>query len=150
MEQILIYENNFDKARKLIKENKDKKIIFSSDDDELNRKILEKEDINVLLINQAGRKDFQKQRNSGFNHVLAKLAKKKNVIIGVNLDEIISSEGKQKAMILARVSQNIKICSKNKLKMEIIVLDKKNDRNVYDLRALNLVLGMPTNMIREL
>lgn len=150
MEQILIQENNFDKARKLIKENKDKKIIFSSDDDELNRKILDKEDINVLLINQEGRKDFQKQRNSGLNQVLAKMAKKKNIAIGVNLDEIINSEGKQKAKILARISQNIRICNKNKLKMEIIVLDKKNDRNIYDLRALNLVLGMPTNMIKEL
>ena len=147
---VLITENNFDKAKKFIKENKSKKIIFSSDDDEMNRKILDKENINVLLIDQAGRKDFQKQRNSGLNHVLAKMAKKKNITIGVNLDEIILSEGKEKAKILARISQNIKICNKNKLKMEIIALDKKNDRNVYDLRALNLVLGMPTNMIKEL
>ena len=149
MEQVLIHENNFDKARKLIKENKNKKIIFSSEDDELNRKIIDKEDISILLINQAGRKDFQKQRNSGLNQVLAKMAKKKNIAIGVNLDEIILSEGKEKAKILARISQNIKICNKNKLKMEIIALDKKNDRNVYDLKALNLVLGMPTNMIKE-
>jgi RNase P/RNase MRP subunit p30 len=150
MEQILIHEDNFDKARKLIKENKDRKIIFSSDDDELNRKILDKENINVLLLNQANRKDFQKQKNSGLNQVLAKMAKKKNIAIGVNLDEIIKSEGKEKAKILARISQNIKICNKNSLKMEIIALDKKNDRNVYDLKALNLVLGMPTNMIKEL
>jgi len=149
MEQIFIRENNFDRARKLIKENKNKKIIFSSDDDEINRKILDKEDINVILINQAGRKDFQKQRNSGLNQVLAKMAKKKNIAIGVNLDEIIKSEGKEKAKILARISQNIRICNKNKLKMEIIVLDKKNDRNVYDLKALNLVLGMPTWMTGE-
>jgi RNase P/RNase MRP subunit p30 len=149
MEDILIKENNFDKARKLIRENRNKKIIFSSDDDELNRKILEKEDINVLLINQAGRKDFQKQRNSGLNQVLAKMAKKKNIAIGVNLDEIILSEGKERARIIARISQNIRICNKNKLKMEVIALDKKNDRNVYDLRALNLVLGMPTNMLKQ-
>ena len=61
MEQILIQENNFEKARKLIKGNSDKKIIFSSNDDELNRKIIEKENIDVLLLNQIGRKDFQKQ-----------------------------------------------------------------------------------------
>src|SRR4030043_1256693 len=90
MDTVFIHEDNFDRARKLIKENLGKKIIFSSDDDELNRKILEKEDINILLLNQAGRKDFQKQRNSGFNHIMAKLAKKKNVVIGINLDEIIS------------------------------------------------------------
>jgi RNase P/RNase MRP subunit p30 len=148
MEQILIQEDNFDKARKLIKENSNKKIIFSSDDDELNRKILEKEKINVLLINQETRKDFQKQRNSGFNHVLAKLAKKKDIIIGINLDEIINSEGKEKAIILARVMQNIKICNKNKLKMKFI--SKSHKRNILDLKSLGLVLGMPTNMIKEL
>ena len=148
MEKILISEDNFDKARKLIKENKDKKIIFTSNDDELNRKILEKEEVQILLLNQEGRKDFQKQRNSGFNHVLAKLAKKKNVIIGINLDEIINSEEKQKAVILARVMQNIKICNKNKLKMKFI--QKNNKRNIFDLKSLGLILGMPTNMIKEL
>lgn len=147
MEQIFIHENNFDKARKLIKADKDKKIIFSSDDDELNRKILDKENINVLLINQTGRKDFQKQRDSGLNHVLAKIAKKKNVIIGINFDEIIKSEGKEKARILSRISQNIKICSKNKLKMKFVFLNEKNSRNIYDLKALGSVLGMPTNML---
>ena len=148
MEQILISEDNFDKARKGIKENKDKKIIFTSNDDELNRKILEKEEIQILLLNQGGRKDFQKQRNSGFNHVLAKLAKKKNVIIGINLDEIVNSEEKQKAVILARVMQNIKICNKNKLKMRFI--QKNQKRNIFDLKSLGLVLGMPTDMIKEL
>ena len=45
--------------------------------------LFEKEEIDVLLINQVSRKDFQKQRNSGFNHIIAKLAKKKNVTIGI-------------------------------------------------------------------
>jgi RNase P/RNase MRP subunit p30 len=148
MEQILISENNFDRARKLIKENQGKKIIFSSDDDELNRKILEKENIEILLLNQEGRKDFQKQRDSGFNQVLAKLAKKKNIIIGINLDEIINSEGKQKAIILARIIQNIKICNKNKVKMKFI--QKNNHRNILDLKSLGLVLGMPTWMFKDL
>ena len=148
MNHVLISEDNFDKARKLIKENKDKKIIFTSDDDELNRKILEKENIEILLLNQEGRKDFQKQRNSGFNQVMAKLAQKKNVIIGINLDEIINSEEKQKTVILARVMQNIKICNKNKLKMKFIQKDQR--RNIFDLKSLGLILGMPTNMIKEL
>jgi ribonuclease P/MRP protein subunit RPP1 len=147
MEQIFISEENFDKARKLIKENQNKKIIFSSNDDELNRKILEKENIEILLLNEEGRKDFQKQRNSGFNHVLAKLAKKKNIIVGINLDEIINSEGKQKAIILARVIQNIRICNKNKVKMKFV--SKSQKRNILDLKSLGLVLGMPTWMTSD-
>ncbi|MCK9595781.1 hypothetical protein M0R19_01195 [Candidatus Pacearchaeota archaeon] len=150
MEQIIIQENNFDKARKLIKENQDKKIIFSSEDDELNRKILEKEKINILLLNQAVRRDFQKQRNSGLNHILAKLAKKNDVAIGINFDEILVSEGKHKSRILSRIMQNIRICNKNKLEMKFIIPNPKNMRNIHDLKSLGLVLGMPTNMIKNL
>ena len=143
---ILIRETNFNKARKLIRENKNKEIIFSSNDDELNRKILEKENINIILINQTGRKDFQKQRNSGFNQVLAKIAKKKKVVIGINLNEIINSN--EKAQILARIKQNIRLCNKNKLEMKFISF--KHKRNPHDLKSLGLVLGMPTWMIKEI
>ena len=146
METVFIHEKDFTKARDLIRKNKGKKIIFSSDDDELNRKILEKEKIDIFLINLSGRKDRQKQRDSGFNQVMAKTAKEKNVAIGISLDEVISSHGKKKAEIFARIQQNIRLCNKNKLKM--VFLGTK--RNPYDLKALGLVLGMPTWMTREL
>src|SRR3989344_4208076 len=117
----IITETTFETARKKIREVKEKIIIFSSNDDELNRKILEKEKINILLINLAERKDFQKQRNSGFNQVLAKLAKKQNVTIGINFDEIIESIPDEKPKILARIMQNIMLCNKNRLKMKFIL-----------------------------
>jgi len=141
---MIISENTFEKARKRIRESKNP--VFTSDNDDLNRKILEKENINILLINQENRKDFAKQRNSGFNQVLAKLAKKKNVTIGINLDELIDSKSKER--IIARVIQNIKLCKKNKLKMKFI--SEKYSKNNYNLRALGLVLGMPTSMTKQL
>jgi RNase P/RNase MRP subunit p30 len=140
----IIRETNFNKARKKIRESKNP--IFTSDNDDLNRKVLEKENISILLINQEGRKDFSKQRNSGFNQVLAKIAKKKNTTIGINLDELIYSKNKEK--IIARVIQNINICKKNKLKMKFI--SEKNSKSNYDLKALGLVLGMPTTMTKQL
>ncbi len=145
---ILIQGNNFEKARKEIKQNQDKLIIFSSEDEELNRKILEKETINVLLLNQSNKKDKLKQRDSGLNHVLAKIAKAKNVIIGINLDEILHSDKKNKAKILGRIRQNVKICKKAKLKM--MFFSEKENRNSRDLTALGLVLGMPTNMLKRI
>ena len=147
MEQIIIHENDFQKARKKIRENPRKVVIFSSDDDELNKKILEKENIDILLLNLSSRKDRMKQRDSGFNHVLARLAKKKNISLGINLDEIINSKSKEKSEILARVRQNIKLCNKNKLKMKFIS-SKKRDR--YNLKSLGLLLGMPTWMTKNL
>jgi RNase P/RNase MRP subunit p30 len=148
MEQVFIQEDNFQKARKQINENRGKLIIFSSNDDELNRKVMEKENISILLLNQEKRKDFQKQRNSGLNQVLAKIAKKKGILIGINFDEIINAENKEKSEIIARIKQNIKICNKNKVKMKFI--NKSNKRNILDLQALGLTLGMPTWMVKEL
>lgn len=146
--QNLLTQTNFSKLKDEVKKNKDKTLIFSGNDDELNRKVLEKLPIQILLINLAKRKDRMKQRDSGLNQVLAKLAKKNNIVIGINLDEIIKSEKKQKAEILSRVRQNIKLCNKYKVRMKFISIKEKKDS--YDVKALGLVLGMPTWMVKEL
>lgn len=145
MEDILISSREFNEARRKIKENQGKRIVFTSQDDDLSRKVLEKENIQVLLINQSGRRDRLKQRNSGFNQVLAKIAKKKGVAIGINLDEILNADKEEKAKILARIEQNIVLCNKNKLKMAFL---SKLPRDQYDLKALGVVLGMPTWMTK--
>ncbi len=145
-----IEEDNFEKARKKIRENKGKKIIFSGKDDDLNRKILEKEDIDTLLIKTSGKKDKSKQRDSGFDSVMAKISKKRKVNLGIYLDEIINSKGIVKTKILGRVIQNIKLCNKNNLNVKFVALKKENKRNPYDLKALGLVLGMPTRMVKDL
>jgi len=147
---ILIQDIDFNKIRKKIKENPNKNIIFSSNNDELNRKVLEKENIKVLLLNQSQRKDKFKQRNSGLNQIFTKLAKKKNIIIGINLDEILESKGEKKKDILARIKQNIRLCNKHKVKMNFIALKEENKRDIYDLKSLGLVLGMPTWMTGSL
>jgi len=145
----IISESDFQKARnKIRKSRKDGKNIIFSGNDEMNRKILEKEKINILLIKLSGRKDRIKQRNSGFNQVLAKLSQKNNVAVGIDLDEIINSSKQEKTKIIARLIQNIKLCKKNKLKM--IFLSEKYSKDIYDLKALGLVLGMPTSMTSEL
>jgi len=127
-----------------------KPIIYSSDDDDLNRRVMEKLKIDVLLLSQKNRKDFSKQRNSGLNHVLAKIAKKNDIGIGIDLDEIIEASGFGLAEILSRVRQNIFLCNKAKVQMKFIAREKKNSRNIYDLRSLGLVLGMPTWMTKRL
>ena len=144
---MVIQESDFEKAKKAINKSKEKPVIFTSDNDELNRKVLEKLKINILLLNQSKRKDFQKQRNSGLNHVLAKIAKKTDITLGINLDEIIEAKPKEKAEIISRITQNIKLCNKNKLKMKFI--SSKHSRDIYDLKSLGLILGMPTWMMSK-
>ncbi len=56
MNPVFVEEENFDKARKKIRENKGREIIFTSMNDETNRKILEKENIDIFLLRQKERK----------------------------------------------------------------------------------------------
>ena len=145
----ILTADTFEKARKQIHKSKPP-IIFTSEDDELNRKILEKENINILLLNQKNRRDFMKQRNSGLNQVLAKEAKRNRVAIGINLNEIIESTGKEKSKILARIKQNVKLCNKHKLKMQFLSPSQKHRRDKFELRALGQTLGMPNWMTKNL
>ena len=145
-EKIILNEKNFSKLKDLVKKNSDKKIIFYSDDDNLNRKVLEKLQIDVLLINLVDLRDFSKQRNSGFNEVMARIAKKNNIKIGINLDELIFS--KERVKVFSRIRQNIFLCKKNKIQMEFV--SKKEKRSLIVLKSLGLVFGMPTWMTKNL
>ncbi len=146
MKQIILTEKNFNKLKLEIKKNKDKEIIFTSEDDEFNRKVLEKLPIQILLISLENKKDYAKQRNSGFNQVMAKIAKKNKIKIGIPLDEIINSKNKER--ILARLKQNIMLCNKNKVQM--IFIQEKNKKDIQSLKSLMLILGMHTSSVKNL
>lgn len=146
MVRIVLTEKNFSKLRDEIKKHKGDEIVFSSEDDELNRKVAEKLAVNVLAIPLSGRKDFSKQRNSGLNEVVARIVKKNGIKIGIFLDEIIFSKEKEK--IISRVRQNIKLCNKNKV--EMIFIEGKEKRNSVLLKSLGSTLGMPTWMIKKI
>ncbi|MBT3405318.1 hypothetical protein HN832_00485 [archaeon] len=146
---MIISETTFEKTRKKVQDSpKNETIIFTSKDDDLNRKVLEKLPINILLLNQKNRKDFAKQRNSGLNQVLAKIAKKNKIQIGINFDELKEKNPKIKSQIIARVKQNIKLCNKNKIQMKFI--SKGKIKKSHDIKSLGLILSMPTWMTKEL
>lgn len=149
----IISERKFEKARKKLEKEKKSSfedIVFTSGDDELNRKVMEKlsEYFEILLVELSGRKDYQKQRNSGLNHIMVKIAKEKNLCVGILLDEIIESKKLEKAKILDRLKQNIFLCNKQKVQMKFISKDPKNKRNPSDLKSLGAILGMPSWMTK--
>ncbi len=148
-DKIIINTISFNKAKQEIeKRRKEKKmLIIIGKSDLFNRKILEKTQNIVLLLNQKQKKDRAKQRESGLNHVMAKFAKQNNHQIGINLDEIFQSKAEQQAMIISRIMQNIKLCNKKKVKMKFISL-KSNKLNNFNLKSLGLSLGMPTSMAK--
>ena len=122
---MIINNPNLNQARKEIqalkKEKKD--IIVQAQDDAFNRKILENKEVDILLSPELhDRKETLKQRDSGLNEFLCKLAKKNNIKIGINIKEIQKLEKKQKSKVIARIIQNIKLC--NRTKTQIILFPK--------------------------
>jgi RNase P/RNase MRP subunit p30 len=142
MEQIILTETEFNKLKIEVKKHKDKEIIFTSINDDLNRKVMEKLPIQIILIPLEDRKDYMKQRDSGLNEIIARIAKKNNIKIGINLDEIINSKNKER--LLGRIKQNIMLCNKNKIKITFI--QNKHKKSEKDLKALLITLGLHTSL----
>ena len=148
---MIIDTDNLNDARKKIeiKAKEGSKVIVKGMDDSFNRKILENKKVNILLSPEHGyKKDKLKQRDSGLNHILCRIAQQNSISIGIDFQEILNKrdEGKkQLAEHLARIMQNIKLCRKSKVKM---ILMNTAGRDNYGLRALLSTLGMPTDMAK--
>lgn len=140
-------EKNFNKLKQKVNElnKRNKKIVFVSSDDEINRKALEKLDLDFLMIPLKNRKDFMKQRDSGFNEVLANICKKKNIGIGIDFEEIVKNKAKE--FIFSRLRQNIFLCNKNKIQMRFF---NYGERDSKGLKSIGFVLGMPSWMVKNL
>jgi len=144
----LIITTNLNEARKqadkLKKEQKE--IAILSQDDEFNRKALEIKGLNMLVINEnLNQKDYMKQRNSGLNEVLAKICTEKRIEIGIQIDEIIKKETKEKAHSLARLAQNIMLCKKAGAKLKLITENKDK----MAMRSLLISLGASTQQAQQ-
>lgn len=121
---MIIDTENIEQARKLIKASV-KPIIIKAKDDVFNRKMLEYGRFDILLSVESGkRSDSLRQLDSGLNHVLAKIAKKNNISIGIDIGELKNLDMKEKGKRLARIRNNIEICRKAETK--IIALNSKN------------------------
>lgn len=127
----MINTQNLNQARKQIQELKkqNKLIIVQAQNDEFNRKIFENKDVDIVIgLEQHNRKDKLKQRDSGLNEVLCKLANKNNIKIGIDLNELKKQDKKNKAIVLSRIIQNIQLCKRTKT--AIILIPEQSKQNV--------------------
>lgn len=138
----IITEKDPEKAKKMIAKS-NKPIILLARDDNYNRKMLEYGKFDMLLSPELEPgEDKLKQMNSGLNHVLAKIAAKKKIAIGIDLEKIKNLEKKEKAIILARIKQNINICRKAKARLGLLNKSKETP-------SLLISLGASTSQIKE-
>jgi len=143
----IINVNNANEARKIIDKmfKEGTKVIVMAKDDEFNRTILENKRVDFLIDVESGNKhDRLKQRDSGLNQVLCKLARDNEVSIGINLRHLNKGSDFEKAKYLSRLLQNVKLCKKYQVKMVLFNVDKRKK----DLNGLLLTLGMSTDMAK--
>jgi RNase P/RNase MRP subunit p30 len=110
-----------------------------------NRRVVESLKIDYLVSPELGdRKDSLKQRDSGLNHVVGKEMAKKGIVMVVDFDSLSEMKSKEKALRLARVMQNVKICRRAKCKVRIWgSVDEKA------LRAFGFGVGMSSVQVSK-
>ena len=130
-------KRNIDKIKR--KNEKIFVVVKSSNND---KEIMERSKADMIFsFEDTLRKDFIHQRASGLNHILCKLAKENNVIVGFSLSSILGAEDKH--LILGRIRQNIKLCRKFKVKTMIASFAREpfEMRNAHDVMSLFKILG---------
>jgi len=143
-------------ARKIIASLKDKgkrKIIaLMGGDDAFNRRVIETLKINYLISPEknVGRSTL-KQRDSGINHVVAKLAKEKGISIVIDLLEVMELKGRLKALRIERIIQNVKICRRAgcSIKVASLATNGKGIVNEKERAAFGISLGMSSEQARD-
>jgi RNase P/RNase MRP subunit p30 len=145
----MISTSNFQQAKDQIKkeiQSKIKLIIVKSQNQEFDRKILEYGKFDILLspeLNQE--RDKIKYLNSGFNHVLAEIAAKNKIALGVDVSALNSIKDKKiKAQKLSRIIQNIKVC--RKAKCSIALVNYKDKINAFNFL---ISLGASTKQAKQ-
>ncbi len=81
-------------------------LLVRGSDLNLNRKAVETPEVDILLHPEFERRD------SGFNHIMAKLAAKNNIAIELNFRDILLSSKNTRAHIIHNMMKNVKLCKK--------------------------------------
>jgi len=141
----MIDTTNVEEAKRLIKMSKEKPVVVLAQNDEFNRKILEYGKFDILLsVERGNRRRTLRTIDSGLNHVLAEIAAKNKVSIGIDMDELRALEKEERANRLEKIKQNIKICRKAKTKL--VLLDYKDHKDAF---AFLISLGASTKQAKS-
>jgi RNase P/RNase MRP subunit p30 len=142
----LIVEKNYEKLRKKIIEVKKAKeeVVVLAGDDDFNRRVLEQKNVDVLLFSDFSGRDKLKQRDSGLNQVLCKIAAKNKIVVGIDVRALFLAKNLSRA--LARVMQNIRLCRKYKVRIVLVNVKEKDKK---DLHGFLLTLGADTKMVKN-
>jgi RNase P/RNase MRP subunit p30 len=130
--------------------NKKNKIAIKARDEFFNRRVIETMNFNYLVSPEIniGRESL-KQRSSGLNHVLVNEARKKGIAIVVSLSELKKWEGKDRAVLISRVMQNIMLCRKAKCSIKIATLSEKKSVSKKERGFIGMSWGMSSQQVKD-
>ncbi len=132
--------------------NRSKQKIVAAEGSELNRLILENKKVDILTGAEKSKKnDFMHYRNSGLNQVLCKLANKNNIAIAFSFNDVLIAKGTERARIMGRMMQNVRLCRKYNVKMIIasFAANKFELKNANDLMSFGNMIGMNPKEAKE-
>ncbi len=118
-------------------------LIVEGGDLNLNRKACETSEVDILLNPEFNRKD------SGMNHIFAKLAAKNNVCLGISLKKFLSTfEYKE---VISNIALNIFLAKKYGMKITLVSGASKIEEMVDPLSLVSLgkILGMELKEAKE-
>jgi len=111
----------------------------------LNRKAVQTKEVDVLTHPEYNRKD------SGLNHVMAKLAAKNQVAVEINFREILLSSKSTRSHIMHHIQKNVKLCKKYKTPI-IISSGAVSHWQMKDpkvLMSMGCLLGLKLNEAKD-
>ena len=84
------------------------------------------------------KKDFMHHRNSGIDHILAKIMKENKIIYGFSVSQLIHADSVKRALLLGRLQQNLMLAKKYSIIMILASFssDPMDMRNWKDVECL--------------
>jgi len=127
---MIINNSQIEQVKKLLK-TMEKPRIIKSQTLEFDRKMLEYGNFEIIL-------------NPDVNHFIAKLAKKKGIAIGFDLERIREVERERKSEKLSKMRKIIIACRKEKTKLALL-----NVKDNIDAKSLLFTLGSSSQQVKE-
>lgn len=126
---------DFEKFRRIVlaesKKADREEILVVAKDDKFNRRALDYGRFDVLIgvesFGENWRRDKLRNLDSGFNHVMANIAKRKGIAIGVDLEGLQKLGKKEKGVRLSRIRRNIGFCRKSGAQILLFGCKDKNE-----------------------
>jgi RNase P/RNase MRP subunit p30 len=98
-------------AQGMIRDFREADVIFVVGDDSIHTKASECLELDVISSPELSEKgDFMHQMNSGLDYVMARSCAERGIAVELNFANILNSQGRRRAQIMARMAQNARIC----------------------------------------